>query len=80
MSIRAILKNLVINSVGDGVHSAITEMRELVSGRSLVIELSKCINWYLKKNMLVSKVCEDNVGTQNLANRKSPHSFVDQAY
>ena len=45
-------------------------MRELVSARNLVLELKKNTGLDLKEIELVSKVWEDNVGTQNIANSK----------
>ena len=47
-------------------------MRELVSARSLVLELGERMNMNLKSVSQVSKAWEDNVGTQNLANSKGP--------
>ena len=47
-------------------------MREVVSARSMVLELGIKINLDLKGSSTVSKAWEDNVGTQNLANSKGP--------
>ena len=47
-------------------------IRELVSAKSLVLELGEQMNYDLKSVSSVSKVWEDNVGTQNLANSKGP--------
>ena len=47
-------------------------MRELVSARRLVLELGESMDMDLKSVSQVSKVWEDNVGTQNLANSKGP--------
>ena len=47
-------------------------MRELVSARSMVLELAMKMNLDLKGVSTVSKAWEDNVGTQNLANSKGP--------
>ena len=43
-----------------------------MSTKRLVLELGERINYDLKSVSNVSKVWEDNVGTQNLANRKGP--------
>ena len=47
-------------------------MRELVSTRILVIELSKRMDLDLAGVAIVSKSWGDNIGTQNLAKRKGP--------
>ena len=47
-------------------------MRELVSARSMVLELAAKMDMDLKGASTVSKAWEDNVGTQNLANSKGP--------
>ena len=47
-------------------------MRELVSAKRLVLELEERMNYDLKSVSNVSKVWEDNVGAQNLANSKGP--------
>ena len=47
-------------------------MHELISAKSLVLELGEQMNYDLKSASSVSKVWEDNVGTQNLANSKGP--------
>ena len=47
-------------------------MRDLVSARRLIAELGKRMNYKLAKVSHVSKVWEDNTGTQNLANSKGP--------
>jgi hypothetical protein len=47
-------------------------MRELLSAKSLVLELGERMNMELKIMPKVSKAWEDNVGTQNLANSKGP--------
>ena len=47
-------------------------MRELASARSLMLEFSVKMNIDLKGVSTVSKVWENNIGTQKLANRKGP--------
>ena len=47
-------------------------MRDLVSARRLMAELCEKMNYQLMNVSHVSKVWEDNVGTQNLANSKGP--------
>ena len=47
-------------------------MRELVFARNLVSELAKNMKYGLSHTALVSKVWEDNIGAQNLANGKGP--------
>ena len=47
-------------------------MRDLVSARRLMAELGKRMDYKLDKHSHVSKVWEDNTGTQNLANSKGP--------
>lgn len=47
-------------------------MRELVSARSLTLELSLKMNLDFSGTSTVSKAWEDNIGTQNLANSKGP--------
>ena len=47
-------------------------MRDLVSARRLMVELGERMNYKLVKVSYVSKVWEDNTGTQNLANSKGP--------
>ena len=45
-------------------------MRELVSTRNLILELSERMNLDLKGAFVISKSWEENIGTQNLANSK----------
>ena len=47
-------------------------MRELVSAKSLVLELGDRMNLNLKSVSKVSKAWEDNVGTHHLVNSKDP--------
>ena len=47
-------------------------MRDLVSARRLMAELGERMSYKLNKVSHVSKVWEDNTGTQNLANSKGP--------
>ena len=45
-------------------------MRELVSARSLILELSERMSLDLKEASVISKSWEDNIGNQNLAKNK----------
>mmetsp|Transcript_14669 Transcript_14669/g.14149 ORF Transcript_14669/g.14149 Transcript_14669/m.14149 type:complete len:90 (+) Transcript_14669:586-855(+) len=47
-------------------------MRELVSARSLTLELSASMIFDLKGASTVPKAWEDNTGTRNLVNSKGP--------
>ena len=47
-------------------------MRDLVSARRLLAELGERMDYKVMKKYYVSKVWEDNTGTQNLANSKEP--------
>ena len=47
-------------------------MRDLVSARRLLAELGERMNYKVINTSHISKVWEDNTGTQNLANSKGP--------
>ena len=47
-------------------------MRDLVSARRLLAELGERMSYKVMNISHVSKVWEDNTGTQNLANSKRP--------
>ena len=47
-------------------------IQELVAGKSLLAELGAQMNFYLYITSNVSYIWEDNIVTQNLANRKGP--------
>ena len=47
-------------------------MRELVSTRRLIANLGKRMSYKLDKVSYISKVWDDNTGTQNLSNSKGP--------
>ena len=67
------LKSEIALSTLEAEYIALSQgMRELVSARSMVLELAVKMNLDLKGVSTVSKAWEDNVGTQNLANSKGP--------
>ena len=47
-------------------------MRDLVSARILMAELGERMSYKVMNTSHISKIWEDNTGTQNLANRNGP--------
>ena len=67
------LQSEISSSTLEAEYIALSQgMRELVSARSLVLELRERMNMNLKSVSQVSTAWEENVGTQNLANSKGP--------
>ena len=65
------LQSKNVLSILDTEYIALSQgMRELVSSRGLILELSERMNLDLKGASVISKAWEDNIGAQNLANTK----------